>query len=61
MEFSVKIPYRKVTLKISLEAPETNHALMQLERWAKRQSLAEIIDSEVRDHQNNFFLLNWFI
>ncbi len=57
MEFSVNIPYRKVTLNISLDEPGSNNALMDLERWAKRQSLAEKVAREVRDHQNNFFLL----
>jgi hypothetical protein len=57
MEFSINLPYRKVTLKISLDETKSYDAIIELERWARRQVLAEKITREVSDHQNNFLLI----
>jgi hypothetical protein len=57
MEFSIKLPYRKVTLKISLDETKSYDAIIELERWARRQALAEKVAREVRDHQDHFLLL----
>lgn len=57
MEFSINIPYRKITLKISATEPKSFNAMIELERRVKGQALADQVFEEVRDHQNKYFFI----
>ena len=57
MEFSINIPNRKVTLKISAAEPKSFNAMIELERRVKEQALIDQVFEDIRDYQNKFFFI----
>ncbi len=55
MEFSIRMAYRKVTLKVNVEKPECNMA--NLEQLARKQNLTDRVAQDIRNNQDRFFLL----
>ena len=52
MDFSVHMPNRQVTLRISVERPEPAN----LDRLLKKQRLSETVARDLKNHQDNYFL-----
>ncbi len=57
MEFTINMPYRKITLKVSVAKPDGKGALLELDRLARKQELAYRVAKDVRSNQEAYFLL----
>ncbi len=56
MEFTIKLPYRQVTLKVSVIKPDGESALPNLDRLARKQALETRVAQDVRSNQETYFL-----